>query len=262
MTGQPDLLAERFAALTNMLDDSDWKEVRRHARPVPRRALAIPVAAALAVVIGGSAFAVYREMVDFFSAAPAPERIQRDFDFLREHTAEASAKFGGPRFTTEGPAREAMRVQIDGEVRSYWVVPTREGGFCTRLHFLVSCMTPEQRQVKIGAGIGAGGLTAGDSGGFDWIKGSVSDEAVQEVELLYQDGERVQLPFVWVSAPIDAGFFAYDVPEPHEQPGRLAGAVIGRDADGNVVAHFCLRLSPDEVVGSDPTVVAMCKRPR
>jgi hypothetical protein len=107
MTEQPDLLAERFAALTNTLDDSDWVDVRRRARPVPKRALLIPVAAALAVVIAGSAFAVYREMVDFFSAAPAPERIQRDFDFLREHTGEASAKFGGPKYTTEGPAREA-----------------------------------------------------------------------------------------------------------------------------------------------------------
>jgi hypothetical protein len=253
-----DVFAKRVQALAAEFNDADWMDVRRRAQRVRRRWLVIPMAAAIAVVIAGSAFAVYREVVDFFSAAPAPERIQRDFDFLREHTAEASAKFGGPRFTTEGPAREAMRVQIDGELRSYWVVPTREGGFCTRLHFIGSCQTPEGREVKIGAG----GLAAGDSGGFDWIKGSVSDRAVQEVELLYQDGERVQLPFVWVSAPIDAGFFAYDVPEQHEQPGHLTGAVIGRDADGNVIADFCLRLSPDEVDGSDPTVVAFCKRPR
>jgi hypothetical protein len=71
--------------------------------------------------------------------------------------------------------------------------------------------------------------------------------------------EQVQLPFVWVSPPIDAGFFAYDVPEHHEQPGHLTAAVIGRDADGNVIAHYCLLLSPDQVDESDPAVVAVCK---
>lgn len=141
MIEQPDLLAERFAALTNPLDDSDWLDVRRRARAVSRRWLLIPLAAAIAAVAVGSAFALYRELVDFGSAEPAPERIQRDFDFLREHTAEASSTFGGPKYTTDGPAREVMRVNIDGEARPLWVVPTREGGFCYRLHFLGSCLT-------------------------------------------------------------------------------------------------------------------------
>jgi hypothetical protein len=83
MIEQPDLLTERFAALTNQLDDSDWPDVRRRARTVPRRWLLIPVAAAIAAIAVGSAFAVYRELVDFFSADPAPERIQLDFESIR-----------------------------------------------------------------------------------------------------------------------------------------------------------------------------------
>jgi hypothetical protein len=257
MIEQPDLLAERFAALTNRLDDSDWRDVRRRARTASRRWLLIPVAAAIAVIAAGSALAVYREVVDFFSAEPAPERIQLDFEFLREHTAEASSKFGGPKFTTEGPAREVMRVQIDGEARPLWVVPTREGGFCYRLHFHGSCLTPDARADDR---IGAGGLATRNAAGFDWLVGTVRDERVQEVELLYQDGERARVPFVWVSPPIDAGFYAHDVPEEHEQSGHLTVAVIGRDEDGDAVGHTCLRVGPDEIARSVPEAAAFCER--
>jgi hypothetical protein len=256
---RPDLLAERFAALTNPLDDSDWLDVRRRARTVSRRWLLIPLAATIAVVVVGSAFAIYRELVDFGSAEPAPERIQRDFDFLRAHTAEAGSKFGGPRITPEGPAREVMRVNIDGEARPLWVVPTREGGFCYRLHFLGSCLTPENKQER---SIGVGGLATRDGAGFQWLAGNVSADAVQEIELIYRDGERVRLPFVWVSPPINAGFYAYDVPEPHEQPGRLPIALIGRDHDGNAVAHTCLRVPPDELAPGLPEAAAFCQRER
>jgi hypothetical protein len=259
MIEQPDLLAERFAALKNRRDDSDWPDVRRRARSLARRWLLIPIAAAIALILAGSAFALYRELVDFFNAEPAPERIQLDFEFLREHTAEASSEVGGPKYTTEGPAREVMRVQIDGEARPLWVVPTREGGFCYRLLFASSCVTPE---VKQRSRVGVGGLATRRGDGFDWLFGPVSEEAVQEVELLYQDGERVRLPFVWVSAPINAGFYAYDVPEQQEQPGRLAVAVIGRDKEGNAVVHACLLIPPVELERSVAEAAALCERDR
>lgn len=259
MIEQPDLLAERFAALTNTLDDSDWLDVRRRARTVSRRWVLIPLAATIAVIAVGSAYALYRQLVDFSSAEPAPERIQRDFNFLREHSAEASAMFGGPRFTTDGPAREVMRVQIDGEARPLWVVPTVEGGFCYRLHFHGSCLTPGG---KTQDRIGAGGLATGHADGFNWLVGSVQNNHIQEVELLYQDGQRVQLPFVWVSPPIDAGFYAYDVPEEHEQPGRVTIAVVGRDEGGNTVTHTCLRVRPEEIARSVPEIAALCERHR
>jgi hypothetical protein len=238
--------------------ERSWDDVRRRARPVMTRWSVVPVAAAIAAVAVGSAFALYRGGVDFFGADPAPERIQRDFDQMSAHLAEVE-KLGGPGFTIEGPAREAMRLQIDGEVRSLWVVPTREGTFCYRFWFSASCLSPEyRRRVEIGA---AGSATR-DGEGWDWIYGPVLNQAVQEVELLYQDGARVRLPLVWVSAPIDAGFYAYDVPVEHERSGHLTAAVVGRDADGSVVAHRCLPLPANEADASDPTVVALCKRPR
>jgi hypothetical protein len=50
-----DALAERFAALSDLRDDSDWLDVRRRARRRVR--LAVPVAAAAAAVVAASAFA-------------------------------------------------------------------------------------------------------------------------------------------------------------------------------------------------------------
>lgn len=234
MTEQTDLLAERFAALTNRHDDSDWLDVHRRARVSARRRLVLPIAAAVALIGAGSAFALYRGGVDFLGAKPAPERIQLDFDSLRQQSAAASAQFGGPKYTPEGPAREVMRAQIAGEAQPLWVVPTTEGGFCYRLLFATSCPDVRQRDP-----IGITGLASADGDGFDWIAGPVSDGAVQEVELVYQDGERAKVPFVWVSAPIDAGFYAYDVPKEHQESGDHIKAVLGLDADRKIVARAC-----------------------
>lgn len=225
----------------------------------PRRPPALAVALVVALLAVAPTFAFHRAVVDFFSGEAAPERIQLDFGFLREHTAEASARFGGPRFTPEGLAREVMTVMLDGHSRPLWVVPTREGGFCYRLHFGASCFTPNESGERMR--IGVGGLATKQGQGFDWLVGPVLEDAVQEVELLYQDGERVQIPFVWVSPPIGAGFYAYDVPPEHEQPGRLTVAVIGLDDEGEMVAGQCLRLPPDEPLGS-ATAEALCKRPQ
>jgi hypothetical protein len=257
MNEQPDLLVERFAALTNPLDDSDWLDVRRRARTVSRRWLLLPLAATVAVIAVGSAFALYRDLVDFGSAQPAPERVQLDFDSLRERAAAVRAKTGSPPITPEGPAREVMRVQLDGEATPLSVVPTREGSFCYRLAFAVSCPHPDAKQPN---GIGYSGLATPDGSGSQWLAGPVLDDAVQTVELLYQDGDKVRLPFVWVSPPIDAGFYAYDVPERHEQPGHLSAVLIGRDGDGNPVAHLCLIRSADELAHTTPEAAAFCDR--
>ena len=225
-------------------------------RSRPSRTLVL--AALLAILVATPALALRREMVDFLSSEPAPERIQVDFDSLRERTAESSAKFGGPRFTPDGPARAVMRVEIDGETRPLWVVPTREGGFCIRLNFGASCLTPEIKgEGRIAMMFG---LATKGSDGMNWFVGRVSDQSIQEVELMYQDGERVNIPFVWVSPPIDTGFYAYDVPAEREEPGRLAVAVVGLAADGGEVAHTCLLVTPDELARSAPEVAALCPR--
>lgn len=224
-----------------------------------RRRYVLAIAVVLAVFAAAPTLAFQRELVDFWSAEPAPERIQLDWDEMRRIHAELRAGgSGAPSYTPEGPAREVMRVMLDGEARPLWVVPTAEGGFCYRLHFHGSCLTPELAAGRMR--IGVGGLSAKGGHGFDWIVGAVTDSRVQELELLYQDGDRVKVPFVWVSSPIDSGFYAYDVPVEHEEAGRLTVALIGLDEDGNEITHACLPLPPEELARSVPAVATLCAR--
>jgi RNA polymerase sigma factor (sigma-70 family) len=226
----------------------------------PRRRLMVPVAVGLTVLAAAPTLAFQRQLVDFFAGEPAPAKIQLDFESMRKHSAEASARLGAPQYTPVGLAREVMTVMLDGEMRPLWVVPTEQGAFCYRLHFHGSCLAPEDAAGPLR--IGGGGLMTGATDGLDWAVGPVLEPKAQRLELLYQDGERVVIPFVWVSPPIDAGFYAYDVPPEHEQAGRLAAVVIAVDAGGEPVAHTCLPFPRDELAQSVPEVRALCERPQ
>jgi hypothetical protein len=229
-----------------------------------RRVAAVILAAA--VLVATPALALHRQVVDFFSSEPAPERIQKDFDMLNRVRVEAPPPPPGipppPHISPVGQAREVMTVNVEGIPRPLWVVPNEGGGFCYRWHFMGSCGgLPGSTEAKMK--IGGGGLSNGDGvEGLALVWGRVLASEIEEVELLYQDGERATLPFVWVSDPIDAGFYAYEVPEEHRRPGRLTVAVIGLDEDGQEVARQCLPLSPDELARSVPAVASACARPR
>jgi hypothetical protein len=235
-------LAERFAALANPLDDSDWLDVRRRARRTSRRWLALPVAAAVAVVAAASAFAVYRQVVDFFSADPAPERILREYGQMR---ASASIDVHGPRVIPH-EARKIMAPEWRGKPEPFYVAPTEDGGFCYRWALGGSCgrITTVQRAVSFGFLEGKHGPTV--------IEGHVLDPDVARLELRYEDGTATDLPIVWVSAPIEAGFFAYDVPETHEQDRHGATQVVAFDEDGGVMQQTpFLRTNPRWDSGPD-----------
>jgi hypothetical protein len=216
-------LAARFDALANSLDDSDWLDVRRRAR-VPRRWLAVPVAATVAALVVASAFGVYRQVVDFFSAEPAPERIVQDYGQL-----SARATIGmGPRVLPH-EARKVMDVEWHGKAEPFYVAPTEDGGFCYRWGTGGSC----GRILRLHRPVGLGYLDS--EHGPTEVHGHVLDADVARVELRYADGTATEIPIVWVSPPIDAGFFAYDVPEAQEQAGHGATALVAFDKDGGVI---------------------------
>jgi hypothetical protein len=47
----------------------------------------------------------------------------------------------------------------------------------------------------------------------------------------------VQVPIVWVSAPIDAGFFLYEVPRAHWQAGHRLSELVLEDVNGKELAR-------------------------
>lgn len=207
-----------------------WDEVLRRAsvsHSHRRRVLAISVAAALAIVVATPALGLHREFVDFFSAEPAPEPIRIDFARMR-----ARAQIGfGPHVVAE-EARQVMSVPVDGKERPLWVAPIEGEGFCYRWHTSGSCgRMPHQQDFPRKLAVG---WLEGPHGPQRFL-GHVLDPAIDRLELRYADGERVDLPFVWVSPPIDAGFVAFQVPEDHQQAGHGAVEVVAFDGKGNEV---------------------------
>ena len=223
------LLTERFATLASQLDDSDWLEVRRRAGLGGRsRAwIALPLAAALAAILVGSALALYREEIDFWSSPSAPERIVVDFEKMRAH---GSVGLGHDLVVEE--TRRVAFFDIDGEPSGLFVAPTEGGGYCWRLHYVASCnRTPR------GPNPFSAGWLGSEPGGPAWISGTFLETEIQRLEVEFEDGALAPVPLVWVTAPIDAGFFSYDVPATHLPVGHRAQVIRAFDEDGREVAR-------------------------
>lgn len=123
-----DPLRERFTALADLHDDSDWLDVRRRARRAARRRSLVAAAAAAAVVLllAAPALGLHRVVVDFFGSEPAPERVQLDF---------ARQELGAPKGMAPGAipneTRKVVVPTAGGGERSYgWRRPARVGSEC------------------------------------------------------------------------------------------------------------------------------------
>jgi hypothetical protein len=186
---------------------------------------ALPVAAALTAIVVGSALAFYRDSIDFWSAPAAPERIVVDFRTMR---AIASPRLG--LNVIPGEARRVAFFEIDGKRRGLFVAPTEDGGYCWRLHFVGKCARTGPLQESFGWG-----FLETDSGGAAWINGDFLDPDITRIEVEYEDGTTSAVPLVWVTAPIEAGFYSFDVPQEHRVAGHRAVAIRAFNDDGSEV---------------------------
>ena len=231
-----EFLAARFAAVANPLDDSDWLDVRRRAESRRRhRWLTLPLAAAVGVLLVGSALAFYGRVVDFLSAEPAPERIVIEFDKLGAVVRGAGL---GPNVISS-EARKITSLVVDGEPRPLYVAPTSDGGFCWQWHFVGKCGRIRPDEPSVGTG-----WLEGEHGGARLVFGHVLDSSIQRLELEYEDGLRTDIPLVWVTAPIDAGFYQFEVPPEHLLVGHRTALIRALDEGGNEVARKGFLLRP------------------
>jgi hypothetical protein len=225
-----DELGERFANLRHPPDDRDWLEVRRLARRERRLrarfALAIAAAAA-AVVAAAPAFGLGGKLVRVFdSGEPAPAPIERSFASL-----DAGAP---PGLATGVVASQTRKIVLPGSV-ALWIAPTSRGGFCLFVEGGGGqCDTA--RALKFWPTFSIGGDLSHQGvieDGPVLIDGSTTLNDAASVEVQFEGGSSVTLPVVWVSAPIDAGVFGYEVPAAHLRVGSRPTLLILRDANGN-----------------------------
>jgi hypothetical protein len=224
-----DQLAERFAELSHPPDDQDWLEVRRLARRRRRvrPRFVLVAAAAAAIVVAAPAFGLGGKLVRLFqSGEPAPAPIERSFARL-----DAGAP---PGFTTGVVASQTRKIVLPGDV-ALWIAPTRRGGFCLFVEGGGGQCDAARALAfwptfSIGGDLSHRGVI---ENGPVLIDGSTTLDDAASVEVQFEDGSSVTIPVVWVSAPIDAGFFGYDVPAAHLRVGARPMLLILRDADGN-----------------------------
>ena len=229
-----DELSERLAALVYPLDDSDWLEVNRLAASPRGRGLRFAFAAAAvagAVAIAAPAFGLGGKLVRLFgSGEPAPPKVERSF---------ASLDAGAPPGLATGViAAESRKIVLPNGV-ALWIAPTKAGGFCL---FVAGGGGGCDANRKLGFAptfsiAGPINKKGAILGGPVLIDGSTTDDEATTVEIEFGDGDSAAVPVVWISAPINAGFFGYEVPRAHWAQGHRPTLLILRDANGNELAR-------------------------
>ncbi len=230
---------------------ADWDEVLALANVMPEervtpraghrhlRYVVLAVTLVLAVLLATPAFGFRDRIVDLFTregqdfggATVAPTIVQRDF---REMTAGAPEGMDPQVLPLQ--TRLVARVQYEGVVRSLWAAPTRRGGFCFRVEDgYGGCQRnggflPAIAPTVAGFTDPRTGLTE-----IRHIGGTVTNRRIVALMIEFRDGLRVPVRFTYVSAPIEAGFFGYDVPEERRVRERGPTAVIGLDRNGEEV---------------------------
>jgi hypothetical protein len=220
-------------------------------RPARRRVLLVALAAVVvltAILVATPAWALIREVLPFWDQPTAPRSVQVEFSSLN-----LGAPPGMSPQAASDDTREIGRFTFGGSTRTLWVAPAKNGGFCVLwlprggggcstagLPLSTGAMlvlphaasepaqtpfTPSQVRTLMRKGVPA------------WITGDAISPAVREVVIRFSDGSVVRPRIVWVSAPISAGFFVFDVPNDEQSSALHVTAVDAYDREGRLVKH-------------------------
>ena len=192
------------------------------------------VASAVVAVAASPALGFLKQSVlPFIGLEPAPKSVQLDFSSL----ATGAPAGMDPRALAE-QARKVIAATFGGGSHTLWVAPTTGGGFCYEWTPGYGGCNADRASTldAIGEATTPAGVTAPSiaPGGTDaekaaaiakghalatvtpWLVGYITGDGTQSLRVTFSDGTSAQVPLTWVSAPISAGFYSYDVP-PNEQ---------------------------------------------
>jgi hypothetical protein len=241
-------------------EQGDWSDVlaRTAAPPRLRRraiALALAVLAALLALFATPAFGlrdalvglIERTVVDFGDAEPAPSAVRYQFEDLA-----LGAPPGMDPQAIAGESRSVGMLRAGGRPRQVWVAPTRRGGFC----YIVErsgggCMrnAGDPRPPLLTAG-GAFRVRQGEPVEMTMVSGVVLDDRIERITIEFGDDTEIDVPFLYVTSPIDAGFFAYEVPVARRTEARGPKAVIARGPDATVHREAIFGWDPPPALGN------------
>ncbi|MGA9761969.1 MAG: hypothetical protein WBQ14_06060 [Gaiellaceae bacterium] len=215
---------KRDAILGAGPNDGSWTDVIRRAKRARRRQgiYGVVLLTALAVVGVASAYALGHPIVDFNAAEKAPAKAVVEFQSMEP--AGPSWQFG----VLPDQARMIPGLYLNGTPFKLYVAPTASGGFCSSRAGCIPDRAEFERRI-----------------GWQFhpdlipmqIRGAFINSAGERIELSYANGTNEEIPFVWVTAPIDAGFFVVGVPQEHQNSTSRPTALTLYDGQGKVLAH-------------------------
>lgn len=230
-----DQLQPRFDLLQHTRD-GDWADVlQRAGKRRSRSRLLLAVALATLVALAApTALALRGSIVDFFESEQAPRSMVVDFERM-----DVGAPPGLENRIVYGQTRKVLERRIDdGQVLTLWVAPNRRGGYCTALVGPrhpggFGCVWADRPRLSPSIEVRGPIKPEGVQGGPFLISGSVGIDDAETIELHYEDGAVVSQELAWVSQPIDAAFFLFDVPRQHWAEGHQYDRLVVRDEDGD-----------------------------
>lgn len=217
----------------------DWGEVVHRSRRALRRRRALNAAALLAVVAAGvaSAYALGHPVIDFGKAQHGSLKQVNEFGSM-----EVSAPRGMAPGVLPHETRRITAVRIDRKWHTLYVAPTRRGGFCFQWsHYIGGCRA--DRHSRVASRLDTGGLV-GPTGALV-VVGSFFQQRGDRLTMTFKDGTTADVPFVWVTAPIDAGFYLYRIPNAHRHVATRAVSLALYDKDGKLITR-------EPVLGPEP----------
>jgi len=230
-----DLLHARFDQIRHEAE-GDWHDVVQRVNGRRRRRRLALVGAIGAVVALGAPTApgLRGPIVNFFQSEPAPRRLVLDFARM-----DAGAPPGLENHVLYGQTRKIFDRRLkNGQTLTLWVAPNKRGGFCRawvgpRMDGGFGCLWGRRLPIAPGYSV-RGPISPGGviERGPVLVEGSVAIEKAEMIELQYEDGDADRQALTWVSEPISAAFFLFDVPEQHWSKGHRFARLVVRDAEG------------------------------
>ena len=232
-------LQPSFEATARAREAALQAHVHRFGRRRSRRVVRLAVVLAVIALLAAPAYALVTHVIDFSHAAKAPTVIQKRFQTLSKSGAPPGMD---PRVIAE-ETRLVTVFRVPSGSFPLWVAPTRTGGLCDEIGDLGGgCIadrtftgvdpTPEGYKPWLVAATFSSvrdprhGLTS-------YVSGLVLPKDASRLELTFGDHSVRPLSFIWVSRPIEAGFFLAELPDRGPYPVTISLF----DAEGHLLSE-------------------------
>ena len=166
-----------------------------------------------------------------------PDLIQRMFQNMYDARPDDATG------VIPGKARVAISLTIPGfGHKNLWVAPTRSGGYCSSLGCNRTRSEPFRVQLGVGGPTSGRAAVQGSRDQHVFIEGDTVLRNARRIAIQYESrsdlkpllrGDRK--PLVWIKKPIDAGFFLFEVPKSHWEPGQRPVAIAVYDSKGRAL---------------------------